>query len=71
LQPQTGRTHQLRVHMNYINTPILGDKVYGKSAKRLYLHAASLEVTIPYGSRQTFIAPIPIDFKEYFPNISL
>lgn len=71
LQPQTGRTHQLRVHMAYLNTPILGDKVYGKPAKRLYLHAASLEITILGGNRQTFIAPIPVEFKEYFPNILL
>lgn len=71
LQPQTGRTHQLRVHMTYVNTPILGDKVYGKSAKRLYLHAFSLEITIPGGSRQTFTAPVPSEFNEFFPSISL
>jgi 23S rRNA pseudouridine1911/1915/1917 synthase len=71
LQPQTGRTHQLRVHMNYLNTPILGDKVYGKPAKRLYLHAYSLEITIPSGNRQTFIAPVPSDFNEFFAKISL
>lgn len=71
LQPQTGRTHQLRVHMGYLNTPVLGDKIYGKPAKRLYLHAASLEITIPSGDRQTFIAPIPTDFKDIFPNISI
>jgi 23S rRNA pseudouridine1911/1915/1917 synthase len=71
LQPQTGRTHQLRIHMNYINTPILGDKVYDKPAKRLFLHAASLEITIPNGIRQTFSAPIPVEFKEYFPDITL
>ncbi len=71
LQPQTGRTHQLRVHMGYLNTPILGDKVYGQPAKRLYLHAYSLEITIPSGSRQTFTAPVPSDFNDYFPNISL
>ena len=71
LQPRTGRTHQLRVHMKYIDTPILGDKVYGKAADRLFLHAYSLEITIPNGNRQTFIAPIPEEFKEYFPKISL
>ena len=71
LQPRTGRTHQLRVHMQYINAPILGDKVYGKPANRLYLHAASLEITIPNGNRQIFKAPLPIEFKEYFPNASL
>jgi len=64
LQPQTGRTHQLRVHMKYIDTPILGDKVYGKAGDRLFLHAYSLEITIPSGNRQTFTAPIPDEFKQ-------
>jgi 23S rRNA pseudouridine1911/1915/1917 synthase len=71
LQPQTGRTHQLRVHMKYINTPILGDRVYGKPADRLYLHAFSLEITVPNGVRQTFIAPVPQDIMEYFPKITI
>lgn len=71
LQPQTGRTHQLRVHMKYLNTPILGDRVYGKAGDKLFLHAYSLEITIPKGNRQTFIAPLPDEFNEYFPEISL
>lgn len=71
LQPQTGRTHQLRVHMAYINTPILGDKVYGKSAARLYLHAYSLEITIPSGNRTTFTAPLPPELINFFPNIQI
>jgi 23S rRNA pseudouridine1911/1915/1917 synthase len=71
LQPQTGRTHQLRVHMKYINTPILGDRVYGKSADRLYLHAFSLEITIPSGNRKTFIAPVPQDISDYFPEVTI
>ena len=65
LQPKTGRTHQLRVHMAYINTPIKGDRVYGKSDKRLYLHAYSLEITIPDGKRMTFVAPMPEEFNKY------
>lgn len=71
LQPQTGRTHQLRVHMKYLNTPILGDRIYGKSADRLYLHASSLEITIPNGDRKLFSASIPQDFIDYFPEIKL
>ena len=66
LRPETGRTHQLRVHMQYLGTPILGDRVYGKSADRLYLHAAKLEVTIPGGLRKTFEAPVPPEFSEFF-----
>lgn len=66
LQPQTGRTHQLRVHMKYLNTPILGDKIYGREGDRLFLHASELEITIPYGERKTFYAPIPDDFTKIF-----
>lgn len=63
LRPKTGRTHQLRVHMAYVKTPIHGDRVYGKSADRLYLHAHSLEITIPKGDRQVFSAPTPPEFE--------
>ena len=66
LRPETGRTHQLRVHMQYLGTPITGDRVYGKAADRLYLHAESLEVTIPGGERKTFHAPVPAAFTTFF-----
>lgn len=66
LQPLTGRTHQLRVHMAHIGTPIHGDKVYGNppagGADRLYLHAAVLEITTPGGVRQQFVADVPPEF---------
>lgn len=62
LAPKTGRTHQLRVHMHYLNTPIHGDRVYGKPSDRLYLHAHSLEITVPTSSRQVFVAPVPQEF---------
>ena len=71
LQPQTGRTHQLRVHLSYLNVPILGDKIYGRSAERLFLHAYSLEITMPNGERKIFTSPIPDAFKKYFKDISL
>lgn len=67
LMPKTGRTHQLRVHLNYINCPILGDKVYGaKKADRMYLHAEKLEITIPNKGRITFEAKLPKEFKNIF-----
>jgi len=68
LQPRTGRTHQLRVHLAYLGAPILGDRVYGKAADRLYLHAYKLEVTIAAEKRQTFVAPIPQEFIAKFPH---
>lgn len=65
LRPKTGRTHQLRVHLAYINSPILGDPVYGnESADRMYLHAESLEITLPGGNRQVFTAPVPPGFVK-------
>lgn len=69
LAPKTGRTHQLRVHMQFLGTPILGDRVYGKPADRLYLHAYKLELTTAPEKRQTFIAPIPDDFRDHFPEV--
>ncbi len=48
--PITGRTHQLRVHAAHkdgLNTPILGDDLYGKKSDRLYLHAEQLEFLHP------------------------
>ncbi len=65
LKPKTGRTHQLRVHMAYVKAPIVGDYVYsGTVADRMFLHAHSLEITLPGGNRQTFTAPVPIDFNN-------
>lgn len=63
LLPKTGRTHQLRVHMHYIGTPIHGDRVYGKESDRLYLHAHKLSLTLPDGIHRTFEAPIPPEFE--------
>ncbi len=48
--PVTGRTHQLRVHAAHplgLNTPIVGDELYGRNADRLYLHAEYLEFMHP------------------------
>ena len=69
LKPTTGRTHQLRVHLKYLSTPILGDPVNGdeKAAPRLMLHAGSLEITIPGkqgNTRQTFTSPLPPEFNQ-------
>jgi 23S rRNA pseudouridine1911/1915/1917 synthase len=71
LLPRTGRTHQLRVHMQYVNAPILGDRVYGtkRKADRLFLHAYALEITIPDAKRMVFTAPVPAEFAQLFPDI--
>lgn len=67
LKPTSGRTHQLRVHMKYLEHPIVGDPIYGtEKSDRLYLHAGALEITLPGGVRKTFEAKIPESFKNVF-----
>ena len=67
LQPQTGRTHQLRVHLASLNCPLVGDSVYGgKTAPRLMLHAWKLQFRHPANNEICrFTAPIPDCFKNY------
>ncbi|SNB61377.1 23S rRNA pseudouridine955/2504/2580 synthase [Arboricoccus pini] len=71
LQPHTGRTHQLRAHMNAIGTPILGDGKYGGKVahpdgapKGLMLHARELELPHPTKGRLLIEAPPPLDFRQ-------
>lgn len=72
LSPRTGRTHQLRVHMNSIGFPIVGDLLYGGKrdplsqtiAPRHMLHASELRVTLPStGESMRFYAPMPDDMR--------
>lgn len=66
--PQTGRTHQIRVHMASIQHPIVGDALYAPGRPkalgfdRLALHALSLVITLPSGTAHAFEAPLPKDF---------
>ncbi len=72
LKPFTGRTHQLRVHLAHIGTPIAGDPVYGGGKSpigRLCLHALELEITIPVSKRETFTAPAPDNFANLVEEI--
>ncbi|HEY5152976.1 MAG TPA: RluA family pseudouridine synthase [Candidatus Saccharimonadales bacterium] len=65
LKPTTGRTHQLRVHLEHLGHPIVGDTLYGgHPAERLFLHAMSLEITLPDSRRKKFEAPLPPEFEE-------
>lgn len=61
LRPHTGRTHQLRVHCAHrsgLDTPIVGDELYGKADERLFLHAAHLSFVHPYtGENISFDSP--------------
>lgn len=65
LEPETGRTHQLRVHLAYLKHPIVGDTLYnGEPYTRLLLHAETLEITLPSRERKVFTAPLPPVFTE-------
>ncbi|MFO0814464.1 MAG: RluA family pseudouridine synthase [Gemmatales bacterium] len=66
LWPETGRTHQLRVHLAHLGSPILGDRLYGNvhSAKRLMLHAHRLELpALGEKPARTYLAPLPAGFE--------
>lgn len=71
LELDTGRTHQIRVHLKHIKHPLLGDSIYGSKRKhpfrleRPMLHAFQLSFRHPQsGERQTFQADIPEDFNK-------
>ncbi len=65
LEPATGRTHQLRVHLSYQGHPIVGDSLYqGQTADRLYLHAHQLIIAIPEIGLKSFTAPLPAEFDR-------
>jgi 23S rRNA pseudouridine1911/1915/1917 synthase len=71
-RPETGRTHQVRVHLAHLGAPLLGDPKYGGprmvgavSVPRVMLHAARLELPHPVtGAPLRFEAPVPADFRE-------
>ncbi len=64
LKPKTGRTHQLRVHLQYIGLPIVGDELYsGEPYSRLLLHARKLEIDIPVKGLTVFDSPLPDEFE--------
>ncbi len=74
LIPLTGRTHQLRVHLKHIGTPILGDSVYGKGNKKIprqMLHARNIEFPHPITREMLSLsASIPEDFHRHFPYLN-
>ncbi len=76
LRPETGRMHQLRVHMAHIHTPILGDVKYGGMAEhsftetaaqeRLWLHALCVHFTHPVtGKTMSLTAPVPLEMRAH------
>jgi len=74
-RPKTGRKHQLRVHLQYINHPIAGDTLYRfknqedpEGLKRIFLHAYKIKFNMQ-GELKSFIAPLPEDLKQVLNNL--
>lgn len=65
---ETGRTHQIRVHLSALGFPVVGDVVYGKKsgiAIRQFVHAGRLGFNLPSnGKWMEFVAPLPVDLEE-------
>ncbi|MCP6718298.1 MAG: RluA family pseudouridine synthase [Patescibacteria group bacterium] len=74
--PITGRKHQLRVHFQYLNHPIVGDKIYNfknqpilKDLKRQFLHAAYLRIKILNNKEKEFNSKLATDLKKALDNL--
>ena len=69
-KPKTGRTHQIRIHLNSIGLGILGDHVYAGrqgSVQRMFLHAYEVRFVHPMtGEKKVIRADIPKEFLERF-----
>lgn len=73
VEPKTGRTHQIRVHLSHVEHPIVGDKLYGGKAigKRQFLHASYLEFTHPGTNKKiSFESKLPDDLQTTLDKIS-
>jgi len=68
--PKTGRMHQIRTHLAYINHPVVGDKKYGfknqpcpKELKRQFLHASHIKIKLSDNKNKEFKSELPDDLK--------
>jgi 23S rRNA pseudouridine1911/1915/1917 synthase len=73
--PETGRTHQIRVHLAWFKHPLVGDEVYGRQRsivpiERHFLHAASLTLTLPNGETRTFNSKLPDDLQRVLDQLT-
>ena len=74
---ETGRTHQIRVHMAFLGTPVVADRVYGKKKpslvmKRFFLHASEISICMP-GTQEpvTFTAKLPDELEEILTKLRM
>ncbi len=69
VEPLTGRTHQIRVHLAALKHPVVGDRLYSQrdvpeGMTRMFLHASSLELMLPNGERKKFTAELPQELRS-------
>lgn len=72
LQPITGRTHQIRVHLAKLGHPIIGDKQYGRPLQvlnRHWLHASKITFKLPNGTQKTFTSPLPDELADFLKSL--
>lgn len=74
---ETGRTHQIRVHLAFIGHPVVGDPTYGRSRDvaspelhRQFLHASELAFNLPDGTPMRFRSPLPHDLQDALDDLS-
>jgi 23S rRNA pseudouridine1911/1915/1917 synthase len=75
VHPITGRTHQIRIHLSFLECPVAGDVVYGRrhptvQLKRHFLHAARLSILLPGETApRSFEAPLPPDLESVLEDL--
>lgn len=75
VNPLSGRTHQIRVHLAFLGCPVVGDQIYGRGKNsleinRFFLHASKLTVRLPGSIQETeFTAPLPADLQTILDNL--
>jgi 23S rRNA pseudouridine1911/1915/1917 synthase len=77
---ETGRTHQIRVHLAYIGHPVVGDSIYNRTSgplggtnsisPRQFLHAARLGFSLPGGRQVSFEAALPVDLQRVLDGLT-
>ncbi len=74
IKPETGRTHQIRVHLAAISFPVIGDATYGLKSSRFprqFLHASKIAFKLPStGKEITLESPLPADLQQILKEIS-
>ena len=74
-EPQTGRTHQIRVHLAFLGFPVVADAIYGKRKNvlgltRQFLHAWKIAFTLPRDGRAvSFVAPLAEELRGVLGNL--